>query len=63
MLKRLSEKLKGHSIIEHCFDEVEILRVERENVSDIDATTVLGGGSKNLNCKEHSSSEEIFKNF
>jgi len=47
MLKRLSEKLKGRSIIEHCFDEVEILRVERENVSDIDATTVLGGGSKN----------------
>jgi len=63
MLKRLSEKLKGHSIIEHCFDEGEILRAERENVSEIDATTVLGGGSKNQNYKKVSSCEDIFQNF
>ena len=47
MFKRLGEKLKGHPIIDHCFDEDEIQRIELENVSDIDATTVFGGGSKN----------------
>ena len=41
-LKRLAEKLKGHPIIDHCFDEDEIKRVE-ENVSDFDATTIYGG--------------------
>ena len=42
MLKRLAEKLKGHPIIDHCFDEDEIKRIE-ENVSDFDATTIYGG--------------------
>jgi hypothetical protein len=61
MLKRLGEKLKGHAIIENCFDEVEIQRAERENVSDIDATTNYGGAILNINFKEISSNkEEIF---
>jgi hypothetical protein len=52
MLKRLGEKLKGHPIFENCFDEVEIQRAERENVSDIDAITTYGGATPNINLKE-----------
>jgi len=52
MLKRLGEKLKGHPIIENCFDEVEIQRAERENISDIDATTNHGGLMVISNFKE-----------
>jgi hypothetical protein len=52
MLKRLGEKLKGHPIMENCFDEVEIQRAERENVSDIDATTNYGGAMLITNFKE-----------
>ena len=52
MLKRLGEKLKGHPIMENCFDEVEIQRAERENVSDIDATTNYGGSMVITNFKE-----------
>ena len=52
MLKRLGEKLKGHPIFENCFDEVEIQRAERENVSDI------GGATTNINLKETLSNKE-----
>ena len=60
MLKRLGEKLKGHPIIDHCFNEDEILRVERENVSDFDGTTTNGGALKNYILIEPSSCDELF---
>ena len=62
MLKRLGEKLKGHPIFENCFDEVEIQRAERENVSDIDAITTYGGATPNINLKQTLSNKEDLPN-
>ena len=60
MLKRLAEKLKGHAIIDHCFDEDEIKRIERENVSDFDATTINGGAQTRQILIEQSPNDEFF---
>jgi hypothetical protein len=60
MLKRLAEKLKGHAIIDNCFDEDEIKRVEHENVSDFDATTINGGALNKQILIEPSSYDELF---